>query len=340
MSSPYVYTPHPSYGLMTQYLNGGQSHTQASPFIPNSPLYPTTSPYASPYAPPTELPDTFGTPRRVHFGDDINFPYEGYERQRRPSWHGAAVPPVSPGIIPPSSPYLQPDQSSFFSRRHSFGAESAPPPLWQQSPGPYAGYPSPGLLSPWGAAFPLQPIQFQIHPWLNGESPRGDFIFDISAPSFSPMRLVGPGQRVPLTMEDLQQPATHPPIHRLSMVSDGAKDWPINLEYNPYQVDANGNRHQVYPSTAQTPIKLGDILVAMHREFNERISNLDWAKLTMSEERAISRAYVRRCRKSGPNEMYERAQGVKRVDFLLDRVWFKGLVRAGDSWENVKIITG
>lgn len=43
----------------------------------------------------------------------------------------------------------------------------------------------------------------------------------------------------------------------------------------------------------------------------------------------------------GTGEMMERSQGVKRVDFLLDRVWFKGLIRAsGEGWDTMKLITG
>jgi hypothetical protein len=33
-------------------------------------------------------------------------------------------------------------------------------------------------------------------------------------------------------------------------------------------------------------------------------------------------------------------EGVRRVDYLLDKVWFRGLVRTGEGLENMKIIVG
>jgi len=93
------------------------------------------------------------------------------------------------------------------------------------------------------------------------------------------------------------------------------------------------------------PITLGDILVAIHQKMHQRISHLDWGRLSMSEEAEVSRAFTRRCRTESmrhdvtfhsDNELPERQQGVKVVDFLLGRTMFRGLVRTEDGY--VKMI--
>ena len=93
------------------------------------------------------------------------------------------------------------------------------------------------------------------------------------------------------------------------------------------------------------PITLGDILVAIHQKMHQRITHNDWGRLSMSEEAHISRAFTRRCRResmrneggfSSNMELPERQQGVKVVDFLLERHIFRGLVRSEDGY--VKMI--
>lgn len=347
MSSPFVYTPHPSY-MLTQYLDPAYGQQQASPFIPSASLYPT-SPYANSNDLPNNDPGTPNTPRRVHFGDEFNDPFGTYARQRRPSWSGPP-PHSSPGIVPvvfppsspftPTSPFLGPQtQPPYYQRRHSYGAYGQQQPIWAANVpawSPYAMSPGPAMLSPqWQA---VQPTVLQIHPWLNGESPRGDFIFDLSAATYAPLRLVGPGQSQPIPWEDLRQSATHPPITRLIITCDMIPQWPIKLEFNPYFGAGPNGGH--LPPHAAPPISVHDILFQIHQSLNQRISHIDWAKLSMAEEKAVSRAYAHRCRRSGTMEMIERGNGIKRVDFLLDKVFFKGLVRTGESWESMKLITG
>jgi hypothetical protein len=344
MSSPFVYTPNSQY-QPTPYLEPYYNQQQISPFIPTATLYPS-SPYTgstslpgSPHLGPTSTP---GTPRRVHFGDDFDLQYDAAaaswnipQRQRRPSWHGGSGNFGTPTLSPT---FLQPAPLGYFrDRRHSFGNTGSPyqQPTGFQVPawGPYV---NPAPPSPWSSLYPPQPVQFHIHPWLNGESPRGDFLFNLSSQSFSPLRVVGPGQSALLSLEDLKQPATHPPLTRLRITCDIIPQWPIELEYNPYQ---NGELLSV-AAPAAPPITLGDVLIALHRSLNQKISHVDWARLTLSEETAVSRAYARRCRAAGSVEMLERSQGVRRVDFLLERVWFKGLIRSGDGWEGMKMILG
>ncbi|KAJ8515482.1 hypothetical protein ONZ45_g7085 [Pleurotus djamor] len=349
MADPFVYTPHPSY-MLTQYLDPAYGHNQASPFIPSASLYPT-SPYTNTNENLPPAPGTPNTPRRVHFGDDFNLdPY--YTRQRRPSWT-APPPHTSPAMssvafpgsttpfIPPS-PFLGPQPMDYYQRRHSFGAQGQAQPTWA-SPGPaWSPYRTPTTplyqTSPWQQPVqpPVQPVIFQLHPWLNGECPRPDFIFDISSPTFNPLRLVAPGQSAPISWEDLRQPATHPPITKLTITCDRIPQWPILLEFNPHF--GMGRHGEHLPPHAAPPISIYDILMGVYQTLNQRVSHIDWAKLSMSEEKAISRAYAHRCRRGGTTEMIERANGVKRVDFLLDKVFFKGLVRDGEGWDKMKLI--
>lgn len=313
MSNPYLYTPNAYHAYQpTPYVDPYINQAQPSPFIPNATLYPS-SPYSS--AP--------GTPRRVHFDDEL-FP-DLPPRPRRPSWHAGMMPPMASMELPQSgySPYLQPAPSYFSNRRHSFGNST------YQSP--WSAYNAlPG--SPW--LYPSQPPQFQIHPLLNGESPRPDFFFDLSSPVFSPVRRVGPGQSGPLTMDELRQPATYPPITRLRITCDIIPQWPIELEYNPYESG------QLQLPVSAVPITLGDILVAIHRGLHTRISHIDWARLSLSEETAIARAYTKRCRSIPSLSQLEASQGVRRVDYLLDKVRFRGLLRVmgEQGFETMKLV--
>ncbi|KAF7976650.1 hypothetical protein HWV62_5977 [Athelia sp. TMB] len=208
-------------------------------------------------------------------------------------------------------------------RRHSWGNTVQPPP-WSSFTPPTANIP---------LNFAPRVPQFLIHPFLNGESPRPDFGFDLSASAFRPVRFIN-GLPAELSMEELREPATHPPITHMRITCDAIPQWPIELEYHPY--DASG-QHLSLPSAGGgvPPVSLGDVLFAIHSALHTQISHLDWGRLTISEETAIARAYTRRCRSAPSIEQLEASQGVKRVDFLLDRFVFRGLVRApGDEGFN------
>lgn len=325
MTSPYVYTPAPSYPSYhaSNYLDHSFFATPThSPFIPNAVLsggavYPP-SPYAtalttplpaSPHYGPTPLPGDVTA-------DWTGYPETGswtYTRQRRPSWHGATAPtsPYSPG-------FLTPGAAQYFghNRRHSFGASAAA-----------AGYAPPwtswAALSPSNQQIPVSTLPFQIHPWLNGEMPRNDFRLDLSVPNFAPQRLAhaASGTFVLLSNEELAQPATHPSITRLRIICDLIPQWPMDL--SPLATFTH--------SAALPPLLFQDVLIMIHRTLHTRISHQDWARLNPTEENAITRAFSRRCASFGSLELQARNDGVKRVDFLRGKVWFRGLVPTAEK---------
>jgi len=231
--------------------------------------------------------------------------------------------------IPQAAPFLQAPVTPFQNRRHSWGNQTQAP-LWSSfTP----------TQQPVSFMYTPQAPQFMINPLLNGESPRPDFAFDLSSSAFRPIRYVGPGQTAVLSLAELREPATHPPITRFRVVCDIIPQWPIELEYTPY--DASGEHLSMASVDGSVPpISLGDVLFAIHRAMHTQITHLDWGRLTMSEETAIARAYTRRCRSIPSVAQLEASQGVKRIDFLLDRFMFRGLVRVpgADGYDEWKMI--
>jgi hypothetical protein len=51
----------------------------------------------------------------------------------------------------------------------------------------------------------------------------------------------------------------------------------------------------------------------------------------------VGAAYTRRCRAMPSTELTLRNQGVKKVDFLLGKKWFKGLVPVGNDLETLRL---
>jgi hypothetical protein len=125
----------------------------------------------------------------------------------------------------------------------------------------------------------------------------------------------------------------------MRILCDAIPQWPIELQYSPYD---NRGEYLSMPSINGEipPISLGDVLFAIHRAMHTQITHLDWGRLTLSEEIAIARAYTRRCRTIPSVTHLEAAQGVKRVDFLLDRFDVRGLIQAPgeDGYDEWKLI--
>ncbi|KAF5366198.1 hypothetical protein D9758_005783 [Tetrapyrgos nigripes] len=320
MSGPYVYVPQHNAYTHSDYAPA--AYTPASPFIPSASLY--HSPYTDANIP---LPDSPNMNSAPLFPSSLNVPNTSVFRPRRLSWHGDRVfpsyyspTPAYPNIPLPdtSDPYDLPHR-----RRHSFS---------------YPSFPYSPALSTWDpyapSIEPLYPSQLHIHPWLNAQTWTGEFLLNLADAQFNPMQLIGPGMPQSARLDILSQPATYPPLNRLRIVCSLIPDWPIDLRHHlDLRPIADGPASGMISfdtsgTGLQPPILLRDVLIQIHRTLHTRITHGDWAKLSSSEETAVSKAYRRRCKALGSVEAMqaELAQGVKRVDYLLHKVWFRGCV--------------
>ncbi|KAI0684383.1 hypothetical protein C8Q76DRAFT_636527 [Earliella scabrosa] len=282
--------------------------------------------------------------RRVRFDDD-----EPFHRARRPSWHGGLAPPPNPVPFPSPPIFVTP----------------LPPvmPLPGQAPAPAFTHQrrrsDTCLPQPAWVTFPtmVQPVAFQpptpvpqIHPLLNGESAAGPkILFDLSFHTFNPQRITSFSQTTgtPLTLEELLEPATHPPVRHMKITCAALGDWPIVLE--PHTTARDREREHSSPflsvsarQSEEAPITVYDVLMAIYRTVQRRISQTDWAKLTRRQTNEVSAAYTRRCRTYPSAQAFEEAQGVRRVDYLLEKYMFRGIMRenAADGFSKMKLLTG
>ena len=297
MSGPFVYTPQTvpfSSSYAVPFYN-----QQASPFIPELPLN------ISPYHQAVPLPPSPNLINSPLPGISPLAPegFEGYlhatdpfsRRERRGSWNGDNAPYASPWFHVPRRRRSRSDA----------GYDTFRPYDQTNLYGPYAFTP-----------------QLALHPWLVAENNQSELILDLSSPQFQPSRYVGNNQIVPVSVEDLSQPATHPPVYELHIVCDLIPNWPIDMIYHP---------PMGYSTMAPPPpITVGDVLIAVYNALQMRISQMDWATLSPEAVQSVSRAYTKRCRAHPGIELMLQNQGVKKIDFLLGKIWFKGLRGVGD----------
>ncbi|KAI0757998.1 hypothetical protein C8Q74DRAFT_1319904 [Fomes fomentarius] len=340
MAAPYGY---PQFYYPTPYMVPFYNQPYISPFIPPMTLPP------SPHATPREE-------RRVRFEGD-----EPFHRPRRPSWHGGLAPPPNPVPFPsppilvtPLPPVVSlPNQAPMpaFTHHRRRSDTCLPQPAWVAYPAvvqpmaqPMAHpmvYPNPAYQNP-------TPPR-QIHPLLDGETMAGPkILFDLSLHAFSPQRVTNYRQTsgTPLTLDELLEPATHPPVYHMKISCDLLPDWPIVLE--PHTTTRERERERSpFLSVSQreseeSPITVYDVLMAIYRTVQRRIGQTDWAKLSKRQMNAVSAAYTRRCRTFPSAQAFEEAQGVRRVDYLLEDYMFRGIMRenARDGFAKMKLLVG
>jgi hypothetical protein len=161
-----------------------------------------------------------------------------------------------------------------------------------------------------------------VLPWLDGDDPSPVFHFDLAPVAFAPVILIrsnAPHSRL-VDQTEFHKSAFHPALNTLRIVHPSMPFWPVDLNL-----------------PKGTSISFGDVLVGLHKGMHERITHSDWELLDKEEVLAVSTAFTSRCRaeavRSGvpPGQLHDREVetrngGVKRVDFLLGKTVFKGLV--------------
>ncbi|KAL1740826.1 hypothetical protein HDZ31DRAFT_46701 [Schizophyllum fasciatum] len=112
---------------------------------------------------------------------------------------------------------------------------------------------------------------------------------------------------------DFYQIASEPPVERMRLVHHRLP-WYIEI----LQSHPNG-------------ITVGDIITQMYAQLSMSILAKDYwnEEMTAADQEKISAAYRKRCK----GDEHEAGKGVKRVDFLGERVIFEGLHKKGGVWE-------
>ncbi|KAK7008526.1 hypothetical protein R3P38DRAFT_3280571 [Favolaschia claudopus] len=371
MAAPFIYVPEQAAAAESaaqlKYHNP-YFHTPStgqSPFLPPSPLLYPSSPYLGPKDGGTDpnknkkpFDPTAPAPWPQSGTAEQPIQNPAYKtswvpltaRPRTTSWH--TPPPGSPSSLPkaPSmlhaQSYLGANAAPAHKRSKSWGIANAPPaPIWAANANAHT---TPDTLPP-----------MQVHPWLNGDSPSPIFFFDLAPTAFAPQRAVTSAlstsqsqnkmHGVGLSGVEMRETAFHPPLTKCRILHPQLPFWPIDLALPEDLTAAQGQGPQQQPLP---PISLGDVLAALHHALHVRIAPADWAALSPSEQANVGGAFTRRCREEAvralggeaaglrEREVEERNKGVKRVDFLLGKTVFKGLVRArGDPEGCVRVVT-
>ncbi|KAF7320684.1 hypothetical protein HMN09_00153600 [Mycena chlorophos] len=351
MAEPFLFIPEPP--APPSPFHGFYSTTPhpTSPFLPPSPLLHAASPFlgtpslpsgssaSAPGSPQPFVPhgifwagSAVGSPNLAPPVFDPRFaPFSVPQRQRTTSWHAQPVAPGTPFMSP-----VVPNLPPLFSPRGTpaFGLPPASPWLGATGPDPWAAA---SLFAP--APAPAIP---PVHPCLDGAIETPLFHFDLALKSFSPLRIISAAQNVKaeLTSEELREPAFYPTRTAVRIMHPRLAFYPIDLNQPEL---AEGVAAAAFP-----PIALGDVLVAIHRSLHTRITPDDWEVLSQEEQAAVGQAFTRRCRNEAAAstggvpaahwkeiETAERNEGVKRVDFLVGKTMFKGLVRSEEDPDGV-----
>ncbi|KAI9569755.1 hypothetical protein HD554DRAFT_2087163 [Boletus coccyginus] len=160
-----------------------------------------------------------------------------------------------------------------------------------------------------------------IHPLLNGEAIHRGLSFDVAAASFAAFQWITPRLSAIISAEKLREAAAYPPVTRIRITHDAIPWWPILI---------NSNDH---PATGITfPTTLGDVLHKIHSEMHKQVTQQEWDRTSPTQRTIIGRAYTQRYQNAPPSARVVVAnQGVKRVDYLLKKHAFKGLIKAPDE---------
>ncbi|KAI1782728.1 hypothetical protein LXA43DRAFT_904965 [Ganoderma leucocontextum] len=192
--------------------------------------------------------------------------------------------------------------------------------------------PPPG---PWFAGIPTTHLPFRpiqsipcVHPLLGGEYGRQPkIIFDLSLNTFGPQYITRSGSHgSQLRLEELSEPAIHPPVHRMEIVCDDLLEWPIIIERRINKSKGGVDMRTGNVTLCDAPITVYDVLTAIHRTLHTQISRRDWDKLLGDRRQVVLEAYTRRCRRYIGFRWIDDVGGIRRVDYLRDSYMFGGIV--------------
>ncbi|KIK00417.1 hypothetical protein K443DRAFT_679215 [Laccaria amethystina LaAM-08-1] len=150
---------------------------------------------------------------------------------------------------------------------------------------------------------PLPSIRTTIHPVL-GVSNRPSLMYDMSR-HISTLRLSHPS----LSPRLLAEPATQPPMHSLTIVCPHLP-WPINVK---------ARKRNGY-------ITVADVMDGLYHALRPNATEAEFRSLSHDLRHQVNKAYQQRYRRASLMDYaHEKAQGVRRVDFLGGRNTFMGL---------------
>ncbi|KAI0310859.1 hypothetical protein OF83DRAFT_1069835 [Amylostereum chailletii] len=175
-----------------------------------------------------------------------------------------------------------------------------------------------------------------LHTLLNGDAVGQHLQCDLSSYHLSLSRL-DRGRLYPLASTELNAPATSPPITRLRIICDLLPQWPMEMSVSGMSLT---------PSRRERPaigcITVADVLSTVHTCLQTAITHDEWGRLSDAQETDIARAYTRRYKAFAAVESQVKREGVKRVDYLLKKIYFQGLtwLQPEAGVERVKLLVG
>lgn len=166
----------------------------------------------------------------------------------------------------------------------------------------------------------------QLHPLLQHTyTGQTAFCFDIGRPPTGTMWMAGGPIPTPLSEQDLAQPATHPLVTQMH-IADIADDPAPTFSHSILVHNTCG-------------ITCGDVFETIWRHFQEHIRPDEYDSWSPRRRDLAARAYHKRVHEpldwAQPNNIPGRRDGLRRIDYMGDKVMFRGLEpspRKDNTW--------
>jgi hypothetical protein len=172
-----------------------------------------------------------------------------------------------------------------------------------------------GLITPPSPHYPPSPLPYiavQVSPLLacssHGYTSSPALTYAVSMP---PSAATISSSRQGLDWHILNEPATHPPLPTLTLLSSTHLPWPI-----------------IVSASTHVGVTVGDLLTCLYRQLRRTVSEAEFRSLPGPDAQSrVSLSFQDRYRRiSDPRvAAEEKAKGLKRVDFLMGRVRWMGL---------------